>query len=201
MKDVNKELNARLAATSLRTCLRQDEMAKLELLKGRLGRLKRVFILKGSASIRLHLGGPIYIGLVTHFANHAEKVLRYADMAALHFRPYKLRGVLHSPKDTEFNFSAARAKLDLEMETGLKEILLDLEKDLLRTGTILPKEELEARRQADAAKQGANLSRMASFNLKLDSLEQKVDILVKGMTVLLNKVKEENKPPLTGAGL
>lgn len=190
MKDVNKELNARLAATQLRTCLRQDEMAKLELLKGRLGRLKRVFILKGSASIRLHLGGPIYIGLVPHFQNHAEKTLRYADMAALHFRPYKLRGVLHAPKDTEFNFSAARAKLDLEMETGLKEILVDLEKDLLRTGTILPKEELEAKRAADAAKQGANLSRFAELKQQLATLEQSNQLIIRCLSEILNYIKD-----------
>lgn len=197
----NKALNARLAATNLRTCLRTDEMAKLELLKDRRGRLKRVFILKGSASIRLHLGGPIYIGLITHFANHAEKILRYADMAALHFRRYKLRGVIGEAKDREFNFSVARAKLDLEMETGLKEILVDLEKDLLRSGQILPADELDARRKADAAKQANNLSRMVQFEASLAALDKKVDVLVQGMTVLLNKVKEDNKPPLTGYGL
>lgn len=190
MKDVNKELNARLTATPLRTCLRQDEMAKLELLKGRLGRLKRVFILRGSASIRLHLGAPVYIGLITHFQNHAEKVLRYADMAALHFRPYKLRGVLHEPKDTEFNFSAARAKLDLEMETGLKEIIVDLEKDFLRCGTILPKATLEAKRAADAAKQGANLSRMAKLEERLVIIEQSNQLIIRGLSEILNYIKD-----------
>lgn len=89
-------------------------------------------------AVRIYLGGEVRaIGYVS--TNRLPDGMRFADMAAMYFWKYRIRGACE-PSENELNRSVADVKRDLIHETHAVALLKRIEEHLLQTDAILSPE-------------------------------------------------------------
>jgi hypothetical protein len=96
-------------------------------------------------AVRLYVGG---LNRIIGFSNRLSTALRYADMAAMTFWPYRIRGACE-PVDADLNFSVEQAKEDLANETDAVKLLDEIVNYLKDAGAIPDIKKLNEQRKLD----------------------------------------------------
>lgn len=104
--------------------------------------------------VKFSLGGKV-CGL--GFTPHMADAFRFADMARVHFHPYRLRGGSQSIADSDLNFSLEQVEIDKEECKEAVALLVDIEHLLLADSVIEPVEYMEAKRSRAAQTSQAKL--------------------------------------------
>jgi len=109
----------------------------------------RVFLMPNQKTwaVRMFLGG-------THrcigYSDDLTKACRFADMAAMRFWKYRVRGA-HPPTDIELNYGTEHTKSDCEHEVDVNNLLNKIEAHLKSTGSLPNSQDLEETRSISRA--------------------------------------------------
>lgn len=125
-------------------------------------------------AVQIYLGGALRsIGFTNKFCD----ALRFADMAAMRFWIYRIRGS-HQPTDNELNFSVEQAKQDLESEKDAVQLLTAIESYFLDKKIILPYSESEAKRTANRKSRDQRRTVRYEMSQHFNQLEAKLDRVI-----------------------
>jgi len=123
--------------------------------------------------VRLYLGGSVRtIG----FSARLTDACRYADMAALRFWKYRVRGA-SEPVDANLNFDVAQAKHDSEHETDAVWLLDRIENYLQSSGILGDPKLAEIDRQKNRKARDARRTVRSDFHALIGQLSDKIDAL------------------------
>jgi len=123
--------------------------------------------------VRLYLGGAVRtIG----FSARLTDACRYADMAALRFWKYRVRGA-SEPVDANLNFDVAQAKYDSTEEIEAAYLLDRIENYLLSSGALGDPKQSEIDRQRNRKARDARRTVRHDLHALIDGLNEKLDLI------------------------
>jgi hypothetical protein len=146
-------------------------------------------------AVRLYLGGAQRtLGLMAGTGDGFSRLLRFADMAKMHFWKYGVR-TAHVPGDMELNFSAERANEDLKCEVHALGLLHDIENHLIDTKALLPPTERELARKMARLTKPTITRAMTELNHSLQARLQEVIEKLTAIQAELAELKSKGVAP------
>lgn len=132
----------------------------------RVGSAKNFFLMPDGKTYAVRL----YLQKVLHtigYTGEEESAARFADMALLHFYPWKVRRSV-CPDPLQFNYTIAQAKKDFGYFAAASTLLSELEHYMVSVGLLVAREEL------GAASGGLKLDRIAALESRVTELEKRL---------------------------